>query len=152
MKRQNKYIAFFLVLFLSLSPVSAFADEIENPTHVCITSGLDLSAEGRETTFDRCRLVYGEAAPETTIDVSVSRTDGVGDRVEEYQESLVVGSLGIFSLNIPLEMGTNYITLTASAEGYDTISYEVQVKRYSQQVKRELQTMVALPGANGAGR
>lgn len=147
MKRQNKCIAFFLgLLLMSFSPVNTFAVEITEPTPLYTTSGLDLDQEVRETTFERSRLVYGEALPDSVVSVSIGRLNGLGEVVEEYQESLTVGSLGMFSLNLPLELGTNYITLSATAQGYESVSYEVRIKRYSQQVKKELQTMMALPG------
>ena len=62
------------------------------------------------------------------------------------EQEVRVGSMGIFAATIALEMGYNYVTLTAEQDGYDTVSDTATIKRLPQQLKKELQTMIALPG------
>ena len=57
-----------------------------------------------------------------------------------------VGSMGIFAATVGLEMGYNYVTLTADKAGYDEAYYTVVIKRLPNQLKKDLQNMIALPG------
>ena len=146
MKLQKRLFGFLLAGVICCSSVSAFAAEIENQTPVSITSGLDLEREDTESTFDSSRTISGEAQPDTTITVSVSRKNADGDMVVSDEQEVRVGSMGIFAATIALEMGYNYVTLTAEQDGYDTVSDTASIKRLPQQLKKELQTMIALPG------
>ena len=49
--------------------------------------------------------------------------------------------MGLFSVTLPLERGSNYIEMTAGGE-----TQQVVVKRVSQTVKTQLKRMIALPG------
>jgi len=148
MKQRNKIFAIFMaVFFFSFSPLYAFAEEIDNPAYISITSGLVFDEDGQEATFDSSRMVYGEAEPNTQISVVICRKDSEGDMIEEYNEDLEVGSLGIFSMGLPLELGINYIELTVNCENYDETIYNFEIKRMSQTVKEELKSMIALPGS-----
>ena len=120
---------FGLVLagLLCFSPVSAFAAEV---TPITVSSGIDLYQEETESTFDSSRTIYGEAKPNTKVSVSVSCKDANGD----------------MSVVSALEMGYNYVTLTADKAGYDEASYTVVIKRLPNQLKKDLQNMIALPG------
>lgn len=131
-----------MLLAMSVCPVSAFAAE----PSVQISSGLDLEADAAESTFDDSRIVYGEAAPDTEITFTVSRVNHWGEAVEIYEDTLTVGSMGLFSTTLPLEKGNNYITLTAVENGEETMQEEVVIKRVSKAVKQQLQRMIALPG------
>lgn len=134
-----------LAALICLSPVSAFAAE----TPVTVSSGLNLDSWETESTFDAQRTIYGEAKPGTQISISVSQKDSNGDMVETQYQDLTVGSLGIFSTTIELALGYNYVTLTAEKNGYDQTSDTVTIKRVSQRIKKELQSMIALPGTVG---
>lgn len=147
MKQRNKNFAvFMIVLLLSISPVNAFADEINNPAPLSITSGLGFDEDAQDVTFDDSRMVYGEATPFSNISVTVCRMDSEGAMFEDYSDAMEVGSLGIFSMVLPLELGTNYIEITVTSQGYDEETYSYEVKRKPQAVKDELKSMIALPG------
>ncbi len=142
---RKRIIGMLLAALICLSPVSAFAAE----TPVSVSSGLNLESWETESTFDAQRTIYGEAKPGTQISVSVSQKNANGDMVETQYQNLTVGSLGIFSATIELALGYNYVTLTAEKSGYEKTSDTVTVKRVSQRIKKELQSMIALPGALG---
>lgn len=146
MKLRKRILTIFMfILILSFTPVFAFADEIENPAPISITSGLVFDEDGQEATFDSSRMVYGEAVPCTQISVEIFHLDGEACMIEGYNEDLEVGSLGIFSMVLPLELGTNYIQLTVNCEGYDEAIYDFEIIRKPQTVKEELKSLVALP-------
>lgn len=142
--KRKKIIGLLLAALICLSPVSAFAAE---STPVTVSSGLNLDSWETESTFDEQRTIYGEAKPGTQISISVSQKNSNGDMVESQYQDLTVGSLGIFSATIELALGYNYVTLTAQKNGYEQTSDTVIVKRVSQRIKQELQSMIALPGA-----
>ncbi len=148
MKLHRNKIGFLLLLtgMLLCLPVSVFAAQTMTPTPVTITSGLDLEAEEIESTFDASRTVYGEAKPNTQIQVSVSRKNINGDMQVTNGQNVTVSSVGIFSATVDLDMGYNYITLTAQKEGYEQVSQTIVIKRLPQRIKKELQNMIALPG------
>ncbi|MDD3393900.1 MAG: hypothetical protein EOM28_00615 [Clostridia bacterium] len=147
MKQRNKGFAVFIIaLLLSFSPVCAFAEEIDNPAPISITSGLSFDQECPEATFDDSRMIYGETLPFADISVTVCRKDADGVLFEDYNTELTVGSLGIFSMVLPLELGTNYIEIIVNGEDYDEASYNFEIKRMPQRVKEELKNMMALPG------
>ena len=138
MKRQmKKWLGIFAAAFICFSPVSALAAETDTP--LTITSGLDLECEEAECTFSEARIVYGEAEPDTWITQN-------GEPEEIFSDEFSVGSLGLFSATLPLEMGYNYVTLTAELDGSDETAVEVTIKRVPQKVKKQLQRMIALPG------
>ena len=135
-----KGIAGLLALSVCAAPVSVFAAE----SSVIISSGLAL--ETVESTFEDSRIVYGEAAPGTEITFTVSKLNRWGEPVEAYAHTLTVGSMGLFSTTLPLEKGSNHITLTAVENGEEIMQEEVVIKRVSKTVKRQLQRIIALPG------
>lgn len=135
-----------LAAVFCFSPVCAFAAEAP----VEITSGLEVTEDEVECTFEDSRIVYGEATPDTAITFTISCIDRHGDLQEVYADSLTVGSLGLFSVTLPLEMGYNYITMTADAAAYEEAETEYVIKRVPQQVKQQLQQMIALPGLQAA--
>ncbi|HBF65032.1 MAG TPA: hypothetical protein DDW34_03860 [Clostridium sp.] len=147
MKQKSKLIAVcVMMLFLSFSPVCAFAQEICNPTPIAISSGLIFEEEKQDATFEDSRIVYGETIPFADISVIVSRKDAEGNTLQDYSESFEVGSLGIFSISLPLKLGTNYIDLSVSSQCYDNATYSFEIKRMPLSVKEQLKTMIALPG------
>ena len=137
---KKKGIAGLLALSVCAAPVSAFAAE----SSVTISSGLHLEAV--ESTFDDSRIVYGEAAPDTEIRFTVSRLNRWGEPMEVYEHTLTVGSMGLFSATLPLEKGSNHITLTAVENGEQTMQEETVIKCVSKAVKKQLQRIIALPG------
>ena len=134
---RKRLIGMAMAMLFCFSPVSAWAME----TSVHISSGLELNAEEMECTFEDNRLVYGEAVPGTEITFTVSKMNRFGGMAEVYKEDVLVGSMGLFSVNLPLEKGNNYISMTAEGE-----TQEIVIKRVSQNVKTQLQRLIALPG------
>lgn len=139
----KKLMGMILAAVCCFSPVSAFAAE----PSVNITSGLDLESEEVECTFDESRILYGEAEPSAEITFTISTMDRHGDLEEVFAETVTVGSMGLFSVTLPLEKGNNYIEMMV--EGEDE-AVEVVVKRVSQTVKNRLQRMIALPGMDAS--
>ena len=136
---RKKLVGILLAMMFCFSPVSVFAAE----TGVTITSGLNLTSEEVECTFDDDRIVYGEAKPDTKITFTVSKMNRFGQMVELHKDTITVGSMGLFSATLPLERGNNYITMKADGETKDVV-----VKRVPKTVKMQLQKMIALPGLN----
>lgn len=141
---RKSVVGLLLIAILAISPICAFAQPL-SPTPIYFTSGFDAEAEGIETTFQECRTIYGEAEAGTIVDVAVYKKDADGEYVEKYREELEVGSLGIFCSSIPLWMGRNYVEITAWAEDYEEVYYELTIKRLSEEVRQELKNMIALP-------
>ena len=91
-------------------------------------------------------MTAAAAKPNTKVSVSVSCKDANGDMSVVSAQEVTVGSMGIFAATVGLEMGYNYVTLTADKAGYDEASYTVVIKRLPNQLKKDLQNMIALPG------
>ena len=136
---RKKWIGILMAMMFCFSPVSVLAAELP----VTISSGLNMDAEEVECTFEEERIVYGEAAPGTKVIFTVSKMNRFGNMVELHKDTVTVGSMGLFSVTLPLERGNNYIDVTANDE-----TQEVVVKRVPQTVKTQLQRMIALPGLN----
>ena len=136
---RKKWIGILMAMMFCFSPVSVLAAELP----VTISSGLNMEAEEVECTFEEERIVYGEAAPGTKVIFTVSKMNRFGKMVELHKDTVTVGSMGLFSVTLPLERGNNYIDVTANDE-----TQEVVVKRVPQTVKTQLQRMIALPGLN----
>jgi len=136
---RKKWIGILMAMLFCFSPVSVLAAELP----VTISSGLNMEAEEVECTFEEERIVYGEASPGTKVIFTVSKMNRFGNMVELHKDTVTVGSMGLFSVTLPLERGNNYIDVTANDE-----TQEVVVKRVPQTVKTQLQRMIALPGLN----
>ncbi|MBR6543572.1 MAG: hypothetical protein IKT73_10270 [Anaerotignum sp.] len=132
---RKKMIGMILAMLFCFSPVCVTAAELP----VTISSGLN--TEAAEVTFDDERIVYGEAAPGTQVTFTISKQNRFGEMVELHKNTVTVGSMGLFSVTLPLERGSNYIEMTAGGE-----TQQVVVKRVSQTVKTQLKRMIALPG------
>lgn len=137
---RKKWIGLALAAMLSFAPVSAFAAD----SSITITSGLQPDSEEAESTFDTDRIIYGEATPGTKVTFTVSKVDRFGNMVEFHRDTVSVGSLGLFSVTLPLERGNNYIAFSAEGESKTT----TVIKQVPQTVKNQLQRMIALPGIN----
>lgn len=136
---RKKLIGILLAMVFCFSPVSVMAAELP----VTISSGLHMELEEVESTFDAERIVYGEAAPGTEVTFTVSKMNRFGQMMELYRNEVKVGSLGLFSVTLPLERGNNFINMTVDGK-----TEQVVVKRVPQTVKTQLQRMIALPGLN----
>ncbi|MBR5122125.1 MAG: hypothetical protein IKT73_01670 [Anaerotignum sp.] len=138
---RKRLIGMILAMIFCFSPVSVMAAEFP----VTISSGLNMNAEEVENTFEEERIVYGEAAPGTKVIFTVSKLNRFGEKVEMHRDEVRVGSLGLFSVTLPLERGNNYIDMTVGGETQQTV-----VKHVPRTVKTQLQRMIALPGLNVA--
>lgn len=136
---RKKLIGMVMAMMFCFAPVSAWAAEMP----VTISSGLNMAAKEVECTFENNRVVYGEAAPGTKIVFTVSKMNRFGGMVTLHQRAVTVGSMGLFSVNLPLDRGNNYISMTA-----DGAKQQVVIKQVPQKVKKQLQSMIALPGLN----
>ena len=136
---RKKLIGILLAMVFCFSPVSVMAAELP----VTISSGLHMELEEVESTFDAERIVYGEAAPGTKVVFTVSKMNRFGKMVELHKDTVTVGSMGLFSVTLPLERGNNFINMTVDGK-----TEQVVVKRVPQTVKTQLQRMIALPGLN----
>lgn len=136
---RKKLIGILLAMVFCFSPVSVMAAELP----VTISSGLHMELEEVESTFDAERIVYGEAAPGTEVTFTVSKMNRFGQMMELHRNEVKVGSLGLFSVTLPLERGNNFINMTVDGK-----TEQVVVKRVPQTVKTQLQRMIALPGLN----
>lgn len=144
MKGYKKKITGLLLMgMLCCAPVSAYAT---GSTPLTVSSGLNIYTKEAESTFDAHRTIYGEAEPGTSITVSVSRKNTKGVMQTVSSQNVKVGSMGIFSVTTDLGLGYNYIHLSAKKQGHNEVSHTVTVKRLSQQIKKDLQKMIALPG------
>ena len=61
--------------------------------------------------------------------------------VSAFAADVTVGSMGLFSVTLPLEKGNNYICVLSGEQKQEAV-----VKRVSQVVKSHLKNMIALPG------
>lgn len=148
MIQRKRIFAICMALMLCVfSPMAVFADETKNAVPISITSGLVFDESIQDPTFQSSRVIYGEALPFSEVCVDIFRKDGSGNMLNTYNQELQVGSMGIFSMTLPLELGTNYIELTASCEGFDETTHSFQISRKSQKVKEQLKGMVALLGS-----
>ena len=136
---KKRLIGMMMTMMFCFSPVSVLAAELP----VTISSGLDMNTEEVEYTFEDARIVYGEAAPGTEVVFTVSRMNRFGKLVEQHRQEVRVGSMGLFSVTLPLEKGNNFIDMKANGETEQAI-----VKRVPQTVKTQLKRMIALPGLN----
>ena len=136
---RKKLIGILLAMVFCFSPVSVMAAELP----VTISSGLHMELEEVESTFDAERIVYGEAAPGTEVIFTVSKMNRFGQMMELHRNEVKVGSLGLFSVTLPLERGNNFINMTVDGK-----TEQVVVKRVPQTAKTQLQRMIALPGLN----
>ncbi len=136
---RKRLIGMVMAMQFCFSPVSVMAAELP----VTISSGLNMEATETECTFAEERIVYGEAAPGTKVVFTVSKMNRFGEKTELYRSEVTVGSLGLFSVTLPLERGNNYIGMEVGGETQETI-----VKQVPRTVKTQLQRMIALPGLN----
>lgn len=162
-----------LILCCAMFPTLVYAGDLEE-TPLTITSGLELHETQKrvgaeldalevivaevvedmdeetialkpQMTFEKSRVIYGEALSGTNITLLVEQLDEDDEWTLVYAGEQTANSLGMFSFVMPLEVGKNQITLLAELEGYDAVCYQMQVERISEDVKEQLKALVALP-------
>ncbi len=143
-------IAFIVVMLFCFAPVFVYAGPLDaeaakQELGFSVTSGIDMSKE-TQSTFDDSKTIAGVANQGTAIEISVSSKDANGDLTENTSFLLEVGASGIFSQTVELSLGENVVEITASKEGYETVSEETIVKRRNITIKNELENTVSIPG------
>jgi len=74
---------------------------------------------------------------------TISRMNRFGVLVEQNRQEVSVGSMGLFSVTLPLERGNNYIDMEANGKTEQTV-----IRQIPQTVKTQLKRLIALPGLN----
>lgn len=140
------FFAIFTLAFVVLAmPVSAEAAPVNN---FKITSGIN-TARTSEITFDSTRVVSGTAESGAKIVISVYEPVTVsGNTTYKYIRSynITVGTSGIFSQNISLKEGKNYVVVAARKDGrYSEV--RTTVTRKNAVLKATLSQSYAVPGS-----
>lgn len=139
--------ALFALAFVMLAmPVSAHAAPVNN---FKITSGIN-TEKTSEITFDSTRVVSGTAEAGSSIAITIYEPTTVnGNTTYKYirSYSITVGSSGIFSQNISLKEGKNYVVVAARKDGkYSEV--RTTITRKNAVLKATLSQSIAVPGSS----
>ena len=139
--------ALFTIAFVMLAmPVSAHAAAVNN---FKITSGIN-TEKTSEITFDSTRVVSGTAEAGSSIAITIYEPTTVnGNTTYKYirSYSITVGSSGIFSQNISLKEGKNYVVVAARKDGkYSEV--RTTITRKNAVLKATLSQSIAVPGSS----
>ncbi len=139
--------ALFTLAFVMLAmPVSAHAAAVNN---FKITSGIN-TEKTSEITFDSTRVVSGTAEAGSSIAITIYEPTTVnGNTTYKYirSYSITVGSSGIFSQNISLKEGKNYVVVAARKDGkYSEV--RTTITRKNAVLKATLSQSIAVPGSS----
>ena len=139
--------ALFTLAFVMLAmPVSAHAAAVNN---FKITSGIN-TEKTSEITFDSTRVVSGTAEAGSSIAITIYEPTTVnGNTTYKYirSYSITVGSSGIFSQNISLKEGKNYVVVAARKDGkYSEV--RTTITRKNAVLKSTLSQSIAVPGSS----
>lgn len=139
--------ALFALAFVMLAmPVSAHAAPVNN---FKITSGIN-TEKTSEITFDSTRVVSGTAEAGSSIAITIYEPNTVnGNTTYKYirSYSITVGSSGIFSQNISLKEGKNYVVVAARKDGkYSEV--RTTITRKNAVLKATLSQSIAVPGSS----
>lgn len=140
------FFAIFTLAFVMLAmPVSAHAAPVNN---FKITSGINTSKTS-EITFDSTRVVSGTAEPNSKIIITIYEPVTVnGVTTYKYIRSynITVGSSGIFSQNISLKEGKNFVVVAARKDSkYSEV--KTTITRKNAVLKATLSQSIAVPGS-----
>ncbi|MBO8434177.1 MAG: hypothetical protein IAC55_02480 [Tyzzerella sp.] len=142
---KNKFIGFFVLMFVLIAPTFVYADQISsNKVEFAVTSGIELG--NTESTFDKTRTITGSSESGSLISITLSKKNasGVLNNYASYQ--IEVGPVGLFSQTVELEIGENVVSVVAEKEGKKSSSGQCVIKRKNRQIKKELETGVSIPG------
>lgn len=139
--------AIFTLAFVMLAvPTSAHAAGVNN---FKITSGINTSKTS-EITFDTSRVISGTAEAGSTITITVyepTTVNGVTTYKYIRSYSVTVGSSGIYSQNISLKEGKNYVVVAARKDGnYSEV--KTTITRKNAVLKATLSQSIAVPGGS----
>lgn len=107
-----------------------------------ITGGLTNDVE---FTFDTIRVLVGSALDGTEITIRIFEYTEDGSFSRLFEDSLTVGASGVFSKRIDLELGQNFILLSAEEE-YGTSVFTALIVRKDIEIQHELVQGIVLPG------
>lgn len=143
----KRFFAFILLVssIVALHSISVLADTlpVEN---FAITGGIN-SDKACDITFDSSRLISGTAPKDTTVTINVYDITDPDNRHLDSAYSLTVGPAGIFSQNIELSEGKNYVVI-AAANGDKRSEIATLINRKGRVIKAVLSQYIALPGQN----
>lgn len=141
-----------ITLFSLIAVVSCFmafpaAAEAAPVNNFKITSGIDTS-KSLEITFDSNKVISGTAEPGAQIAINIFEPVAVNGStsyrlIRNY--NILVGSTGIYSQNVALKEGSNYMVVAARK---DVRSSEVRttIVRKKKVLKTTLSQSIAVPG------
>ncbi len=115
-----------------------------------ITSGIN-TAKSSEITFDGNRVISGTAEPGAQISINIFEPVAVNGTttyrlIRNY--SIVVGSTGIYSQNVALKEGGNYLVVAARKDNrYSEV--RTTIVRKNKVLKTTLSQSIAVPGRSG---
>lgn len=135
---------FVLIFGIIISSMSVFAGQTNN-VQLEITGGIKYYDKA-ESTFDEERSITGLVEEGATVDIYVYTKNIKGELVERNVYAFDVGASGIFSQNVNLYIGENVITISAMKEGKETTSTQATIKRKKQEIKKELENSISIPG------
>ena len=141
------FCAVFAAVFMMLAmPASAHAAPVNN---FKITSGINTDKTS-EITFDSSRGISGTAEAGAKITITIYEPVTVnGNTTYKYIRSynITVGSSGIFSQNISLKEGKNYVVAAARKDGkYSEV--RTTITRKNAVLKATLSQSIAVPGSS----
>lgn len=133
-----------LKVYIFAGPLSSATDMALPVERFEITGGIDETKEV-ETTFDKTKTISGTAEKGTEINISIYKMSEEEELTELNSYDLTVGPSGIFSQTIDLEIGENYIVISANKDDKHS-SFETIIKRKKSEIKTELEKGIVLPG------
>ncbi len=146
MKKSRKGIVCLLIgLMLLCLSVPAYAAEGDGAASFLTVSGdLDFKEE-KVSTFDAEKTISGTAPEGTQVTITVYTSGFLGRLKERDCYEVTVGRAGLFSQVISLYVGENVVALDADY-GKESVEETLTVNRKKQEIKRELETMICIPG------
>ncbi len=125
-------------------PAAAQAAPVNN---FKITSGID-TTKASEITFDGNKVISGTAEPGAQIAINIFEpvtANGATTYRLIRNYSIVVGSAGIYSQNVALKEGSNYLVVAARKDGrYSEV--RTTIVRKNKVLKTTLSQSIAVPG------
>ena len=112
-----------------------------------ITSGIDTS-KSLEITFDSNKVISGTAEPGAQIAINIFEPVAVNGStsyklIRNY--NIAVGSTGIYSQNVALKEGSNYVVVAARKDGRSS-EVRTTIVRKNKVLKTTLSQSIAVPG------
>ena len=129
-----------------LNAVEAVEEVDQKPLNFLITSEIDL-AKKSQSTFDSSKTISGVAEQGTAVAINVSTKDANGKWNDAVCYQTKVGASGLFSHTVALSIGDNLVEVSASLDGYESVSQSTIIKRKKMEIKTELENTISVPGS-----